>query len=205
MKKIDRIILWVLGLGFPIVVGLMIWAYTIVGNNTTLQAEETRNYTGGMWDYLGIFFMAWMVLAVITLFRILINSNLRETILSSVARIKERDEREVEISGHAAKFTFFANLALLVCLLFFSSITMTVNKYKNSFLDAAGEPKHGRLEMGLSLKGYDKEAVKIINNDEVREMKYSELPISKSGIIILLIVFQVGMYHLSARKKARLV
>ena len=205
MKKLDRIILWVLGLGFPIVVGLMIWAYTIVGYNATLQADEYRNYAGGVWDYLGIFFIAWMVLAVITLFRLLINSNLRETILSSVARIKERDEREAEISGHAAKFTFFANLALLVCLLFFSSLSLTVNKYKDSYVNAAGETKHGKLSMGFSLKGYDKTAVKIINNDEMKELNYNELPISKSGIIILLIVFQVGMYHLSARKKARLV
>jgi hypothetical protein len=201
MKKIDRIILWVLGLGFPIVVGLMIWYSNLAPRTTAIDANASA-----VWgDYFGIFFMAWMVLAVVMLFRLLINSSLRETILSSVARIKERDEREVEISGHAAKFTFFANLALLVCLLFFSSITMSVIKYKDAYINDVGEPKHGRLSMGLSLKSHDKTAIKITNTDDVKELNYNELPLSKPGIIILLIVFQVGMYHLSARKKSRLV
>jgi hypothetical protein len=200
MKKIDQIILWTLGLGFPVVVGLMIWAYTLVGNNSTLKAE---NYQGGVWDFLGTFFILWMILAVVTLFRLLINSDLRETVLSKVARIQERDEREVEVSGYAAKFSFFANLAMLVCLLFFSSLNFDLKKNSHVTYNDKGEPKHGQLTMGLALHAYDDKAILIKNDQEQKEINYTELPISKSGIIILLIIWQIGTYHLSARKKLK--
>lgn len=197
MKKYDQIILRFLVLGFPLAVGTMIWAYYIVGNNKTLHAD---NYNGGWWNLLGIFLIAWLVIAVITLFRLLLNSKFRERILSRVVRVQERDEREMEISGHATKFSFYANLALLVCLLFFSSLNFNFKKYTKDVFDDKGEKKHGQLSMGFGLHTYDEKAIIIHNNQELRELTYNELPVSKTGIIILLIIWQIGMYQLSARR-----
>jgi hypothetical protein len=59
--------------------------------------------------------------------------------------------------------------------------------------------------MGLSLHAYDSASIAIKHDEEKREVNYTELPLSKSGIIILLIVWQLGMYHISARKKSQLV
>lgn len=206
MKKIDQIILWILGLGFPVVIGLLIWAYSIVGNNQTLNPEalvKQNQYIGGVWDFLGLFFMGWVVLAVITLFRLLLSPDLRERMLSKVARIEERDEREVEVSGYAAKFSFFANLALLVCLLFFSIFNFHIEKKNKSFVDSNGETRHGHIRMGFKLRTIDEGSL-VIKNDEVgKELSYSDLPISKASIIILLIIWQIGTYHLSARKKLK--
>jgi len=201
MKKIDQIILWTLGLGFPVVVGLMIWANSI--ETQVIEGKKEVIKTGGLWDTLGIFFIIWVVLAAITLIRLLINSKLRETMLSKVARIQERDEREVEVSGYAAKFSFFANLALLVLLLFLSSVNLKLKRDNQGFLDSEGQTKHGYIQLGFALKAYDEKSFKYENNNLGKELSYTDLPISKSGIIIFLIVWQMAMYHLSARKKLK--
>jgi hypothetical protein len=200
MKKYDGIILRILAYGFPLVMGLLIWAYTIVGNNKTLHTDD---YSGGIWNLAGIFFIVWVLLAILTLFRLLINSTLREQVLSKVARVQERDEREAEISGYASKFSLFANLALLVCLLFFSTININVKKYNKDVVDQNGEKKHGLLSIGFGLKAYDDKAIVINENHESKEINYNELPVSKSGIIILLIIWQLGMYHFSARSRLK--
>jgi hypothetical protein len=209
MSKFDKIIFWFLGLGLPVVVGAMIWANSIVGNGNTLYTDKyvksAENYSGGLWNILGIFFISWVLLAIITLIRILLNSKLREAFLIKATRVQERDEREVEISGFAAKFSFFANLALLVCLLFFSSLNVSAKKYNKDFLDDKGNTKHGYLTMGFGLRAFDEKAITIKKDNEIKEINYSELPISKSGIILLLIFWQVGMYHFSARKKSAIL
>jgi magnesium-transporting ATPase (P-type) len=198
MKKFDQIILRFLVIGFPFILALMIWAYKIVGNNQTLYTEH---YNGAFWNVAGIFFIIWVALAVLTLMRLLLNSNFREEVLSKVVRVKERDESE--ISTQATKFSFFANLALLVCLLFFSTLNFKFKKYNNDVFDESGEKRHGQLTMGFGLHTYDEKAL-TLNTDLVQnEIVYSELPFSKTGIIILLIVWQIGMYHFSTRKELR--
>jgi hypothetical protein len=208
MKKFDKWIHYFLILGLPVVVGFFIWEYfhlepELIKAATLAQREMiVKEYAGGWWDYAGYFLMMWFFLAVVTTIRLLISNQYREECLSKLGMIKERDEREVEITGFASKFSMIASIALLLFLLFFNSLNVGLKKYNDRVIDSEGKPKNGTLSLGFGFKVLDDKAIVYKNEEKEKEFLYKELPISKTGIIILMIFWQVGTFHLAARKKA---
>lgn len=207
MKKFEKYIHWFLVIGFPIVIGLFIWETynlepALIKAATLAQRDMiVKEYAGGWWDYVGYFLMTWFVLAVFTVVRLLSSASYRESLFLKIGMIKERDEREVEITGFASKFTMIANIALLLFLLFFNSLNMGLKKYNDHVIDSDGKPKNGTLSLGFGFKMIDTKAIDYQNDEKRREFSYKELPLSKTGIIVLLIIWQVGTYHVVARRK----
>lgn len=209
MKKLDKYIFWYLIGVFPFIVGFFIWesltiAPEVIKAATLAQKDVIwKNYTGGMWDYIGTVIMIWFALAVFTTLRLLFSSRFREETFAKLGMIKERDEREVEITGSASKFSMIASIALLLFFLFFNSMSFGLKKHNDHVIGSDGKPKNGTLSLGFSFRMFDDKAIDYINNDSEREFNYKELPISKTGIILILIFWQVGTYHLAARRRLK--
>lgn len=209
MKRLEKYIHWYLLIVFPFIVGFLIWESIVIEpaivNAATLAQKDMiyQNYSGGIWDYAGIIMMVWFALAIITISRLLLSPVYREELLAKLGMIKERDEREVEITGFASKFSMIASIALLLCLLFFNSMSFGLKKYNDHVMGSDGKPKNGTLSLGFGFRMFDSKAIEYVNNDSQKEINYKELPLSKTGIVLLLISWQVGMYYLAARRKFR--
>lgn len=209
MKNFEKYIHWFLLIGLPVVIGLFVWEYysldpALIKAATLAQKEMiTKEYSGGWWSFIGYFLVLWFVLAIITIIKLLFSSNYREELLSKIGMIKERDEREVEVTGFASKFSMVASIALLLFLLFFNSINLSLLKYKNNLIGLDGQPKHGRLSLGFGFRLFDSKAIDYVNNDTEKHVEYKELPITKTGIIVLMIFWQVGTFHFSVRRKMK--
>lgn len=207
MKKLEKGIHWYLVILFPFIIGFFIWASMIVEpaviKAATLAQKDliTQTYSGGTWDYIGYIIMVWYALALITLGRLLYSSSYREEILANLGMIKERDEREAEITGFASKFSMIASIAFLMCLLFFNSMNFGVKKQRIHPVEADGKTQRGTVTVGFRFSVIDYEAIKIVNNENEKEFSYKELPLTKNGTIVLIILWQIGMFALAARRK----
>ena len=104
MNKIDNIIIKYCVYSIPLLVGLGIWGST--GNPEELSMAT--GLQGILWNFLGWIAMTWVVLAAYLSCKTLFKSDFREIVLKKISGIKERDEREVQITGSAAKYTFFS-------------------------------------------------------------------------------------------------
>ena len=143
MNKIDNIIIKYCVYSIPLLVGLGIWGST--GNPEELSMAT--GLQGILWNFLGWIAMTWVVSAAYLSCKTLFKSDFREIVLKKISGIKERDEREVQITGSAAKYTFFSTSALVIFLLLLSMFTIKIGKYP---ADVAKEGKNGFISIGIN-------------------------------------------------------
>jgi hypothetical protein len=145
----------------------------------------------------GSTFLVWILCTLYFLFSIIINKKLRENIFTRLAGIKERDEREEVVVGRAMKSSFLFMLGLLVCLLVFSTtrtdrnITLTTpdsvyDSFTLGHLEFKGEP----------IRKYETEV-----KGEVHNYETYDIPLSKTSLILFMILAQLFSYHFFARKE----
>ncbi len=191
----DRSTLYYFSYTSPIFIIFMIWA--------ALEFKGVANpakLNGGAWDVFGWFFIAWVFSLIYIVTKMIGSKKLREVVLNKLAGVVDRDERESLVSGNAAKFSFLSTFALLLFMLVFSVTNIQVSKDPSS-------PKEnkGLATIGFGAKLIDDSAIVLEKKSEDEfKFNYSSLPLSKPFIIILLMVWQLGSYHLVARRELKI-
>ncbi len=190
LNRFDRYSFYYLAGLSPLIIGFMIWA-TVTG-----FTETTNNGLG--WDVFGWLFIAWFLTMIYLVTKMLFSRRNREALMTKLAGVKGRDERESVVAGSAAKFSMLSTLALLLFLFLFSSGTMTVAK------NQVAEPgKNGSVSIGFGMEVLEKDAVVHEVKDNKDVYKYKGFPLSKPMMILILIFWQIGSYHLMARKELK--
>lgn len=177
----------------PVFIIFMIWAtyeFADVADKTTLN--------GGIWDYFAWFFIPWVLILLYTVTKMLFSKNFRDITMARLAGIKERDEREVVVAGNAAKYSFLSTFALLLFMLVFSITTFNLEKKVVPTTE-----KNGTFSIGFGMKALDETAYVHEVKEGVERYDYKSLPLSKPFMILLLMFWQIGSYHLMARRELR--
>ena len=186
LNRFDKALLYFFALSSPIIITFMVWAVV-----TDFKDESA---VGLGWDLFGWFFIAWVLDLIYIVTKMLFSPTMRVNVMSRLAGLKERDERESVVSGNAAKFSFLSTLAMLIFLLVFSITTLSVRK------DAPTYTK-GKGSIGFGGTAIDKEAWTHEKTAEAEIFSYKGLPLTKPMIILILIFWQIGSYHLVARRE----
>ncbi|MBC7540870.1 MAG: hypothetical protein H7281_18765 [Bacteriovorax sp.] len=190
LNRFDRYSFYYLVGLAPVIIGFMIWA--------VIKDFANMNAAGLGWDIFGWVFIAWVLIMLYLVTKMVFSKTIRDVVMTKLAGMKERDERESVVAGNAAKFSFLSTLALLLFLFIFSVTTFTVNKHPKDL-----DNKKGTAVIGFALNGIDETALVHEVKGEIETFTYKSLPLTKPVIILLLIFWQIGSYHLVARRELR--
>lgn len=195
MNKFDKILGRFVIFSVPLVLTLLVWGW-ISGNPDELSRSE--GMTRLLWDTLGWNFMIWILCSLYLVIKMVIKKKFRDIILSKIAGVRERDERESLISGEAAKFSFLSTIAMLFLLLFLSIFTITVAKNPYG-LDKSG--KRGYISIGMNFFPFSKDVPeKKIIDKNLEILTYTGIPLSSSMVIVLILLWQLGSYKFIIRR-----
>lgn len=196
MKRVDQIVAKVFLYGLPIAVILAVFASFINPNNLSSYSSLVRS----LYNFSGLIFGLWMAFSLYLSGRLVFSTSFRNKLLSRLALVKERDERELALTGTATKTTFLTTLAILILLLCLSVFQVSIYQVPE---DKAVNGKRGTISLGFGFSLTDE--VKSENQAKPKEatktfINYAGIPISKTAIILFLIVWQIGIYNLTMRR-----
>lgn len=199
MKKIDFTLLRAFLYGLPIVILLAIFFYYYTGNENSASANS---FLYQLYNLAGFMFGLWMLLSIYLGIRLMISGEFRESVLSKLTLIKERDEREVMLSGKAAKTTMLTTMAILI--FFFCLSCFQVSVY-NLPPEKAIDGKSKVVTLGLTFSLMEQNPVEyskeVVQKQSI--INYSGLPVSRSAIIFALILWQIIAYNYSIRRSMK--
>lgn len=153
--------------------------------------------TKAAWEILSWNLMFWFAILIVFLVLLVVLPEAREKTLKRLANLKERDEREQFITGKASRTAYISTLALMIVLLFFSMFSVDIYRIPES--EAKGG-KTGTINIGLNFKLLDEPRVTTdTQNKMIFESK--DIPLSKSAIILGLILWQLAAFNITARKE----
>ncbi len=193
LNRFDRYVLKYFVYSSPVFIIFMIWA-----SIEFKGASNPVNLNGFLWDIFGWCFIAWVLILLYAVTKMLFARSFRDVTMAKLAGIKERDEREGLVAGSAAKFSFLSTFALLLFFLVFSVTTLTVTKNQVPLPDKKG---NGQVSIGFGLKAHDETAFVHEIKDGVEKFNYKSIPLSKPFMILMIMVWQIGSYHLVARRE----
>ncbi|MCC5467350.1 hypothetical protein [Pelosinus baikalensis] len=195
MKRFDSILLRTFLYGLPLILLLAIFSYSY----DSVPPVSANNYIILLENFAGFMFMSWMLLSIYLGIRLMFSGIFREKVLTKLTFIKERDEREVMLTGKAAKATMLTTLAILIFLFVLSCFQISVCSIP---LEKAIDGKTNIISLGVKL-----ELLENLPKDDAREamqeqtiFSYAGLPISSSALILGLIIWQVVAYNYSMRR-----
>jgi hypothetical protein len=182
MKKFNNYVLKYLLFSFPLVL-------------VVFFVSQTR-FVNIVWEILVWHMIVWLIILVYALCALLVSPPLRDGLLSKLARIKERDERESHIIGKSSRFTFFSTLALLVFFLFFAIVNITVSRLP---VEQRINGKKHQLTIGLTYRIFE------LGNEEEQKTNVifstqSSLPFTRQNMLVLIIVWHLGTFYYSSRR-----
>ncbi len=192
LNRFDRYAVYYFVFTSPIFITFMVWA-----SLEFKGAANPADLNGGFWDIFGWFFIAWVLDLLYIVTKMLFSKIFRDILMAKLAGIQERDEREVVVAGNAAKFAYLSTFALLLFMLVFSVTNLKVAKDPTR----ASENK-GTVTIGFGAKLTDDTAIMYEKKDKDNfSFSYNSLPLSKPFMLIFLMIWQIGSYHLIARKE----
>ena len=141
--------------------------------------------------FAGLLFGLWMSIAVYISARLVFSKPTRDTILPRLVFLRERDEREVFLTGNATKINFLVTLAILILLL-------CLNAFRVSFYqvppDQAPSDKNKVVTLSVDFSLIDQVKETAVHGSK-SFFNYSGLPISKTAILLFLIIWQIASYN----------
>jgi len=193
MTKITRYIQNYLLFGLPLVLICMGWG--------TYQTEreiltQSSFLVRALWELLSWNLIVWFLVLILFLILLVVSVKMREKTLTRLANLKERDEREEFITGKASRAAYISTLSLLIFLLFLSIFSVSIYRVPES---QAINGKRGTVSIGLKFNLLDQRGPEVGPAGEVL-FASSDLPLSKSAILLTLIIWQVGVFSLTARR-----
>lgn len=189
MKKLDSILLKIFLYELPILI-LYFISYFVFDLE---MAAKSNNYAKAWYDFGGFYiFGSWIFCSIYLSFRLMISDLFRKKILTKITLIKERDEREILLTGQAARATMLTTIAILIFLFCFSCFQFSIYQVPP---DIDGKSKVLSLSFNLDLLENPLKQ----NLEEVTEkqeiLSYTGLPISSASVILGLIIWQVIAYN----------
>lgn len=197
MSKLIRIMQSYLVCALPFVLFCMGWSSYKNDPQVPDSATAENTFLKILWEILGWNLMIWFIVLILFLIMLVIVPEAREKTLKRLANIKERDEREQLITGKAARTAYISTLSLLIFLLFAS--VFSVNIYRAPESEKVNG-KTGTAKIGLNFEMFDRPKVETNHENQVI-FENKDIPLSKTGILLVLIVWQLAMFNLSARKQ----
>ncbi len=198
MNRLNHLIPRYLAYSFPAVLIMFGWGF-FQNQQEILGLNSKLIYI--IWEILAFHLMLWLAVLIYFIFLLLLSPTFRDAFLARIIRIKERDEREILIIGRASRFTVLSTLALLVFLLFFSTINISVTRLP---VEKAIDGKRHSLSIGMSFLVFDKNVCKKNQDGSNDVLTYStqSLLFSKQIMLLVVIVWHLGtFYYLSRRHR----
>lgn len=178
----------------PFVLICMAWG--TISPEKEILADPTL-FTKIAWELLSWNLMLWFAVLVLFLVLLVAVPQAREKTLKRLANLKERDEREQFITGKASRAAYISTLSLMILLLFLSAFSLNIYRVPES---EAINGKTGTISMGLSFSLLDKPQVEI-NSENKTIFETKDIPLSKTAIILILVIWQIGVFSFTARKE----
>jgi len=197
MNKLDGILLRIFIYEVPI---LLIWFISIFVLG--LAADVQNNFYAEIWyDFGGCFILSsWMIITIYLSIRLIISDVLRDKILSKLILLRESDEREVKLTGEAAKTTMLTTMAVLILLFCLSCFQFSVS---NLPTEQIIDGKTREISLGLSFNASEQQAANSVQDQVNNIISYSGLPISNTMLIIGIIGWQVVSYNYAMKHKLK--
>ncbi len=192
MKKFNQYLQKYLVYGSPFVMALVAWDYIRPMPHRT--APESSLILKCLWEVMSWNLILWFLALIIFMVMLVINKESQEQSVKFLAGIKERDEREQLVTGIAARTSFVATTSLLIFLLFMSCFTLRIAKNP----DASVDGKKSSLTIGFKL---DAASMQEPTNEDGVMYERKDIPLSKSGIILLILIWQVTAFRIKVRKE----
>lgn len=195
MKRSDSVLSKIFLYGLPAVLGLALFC----GFYERGVFKEPPAGLAVLHDLTGLVLAVWMALTIYLSARLLLSEVFRDEVLTRFTFMKERDEREALLTGKATKTTFLVTLALLFFLLCLSCFQVSIYRLPP---EKAVNGKTGMLSLGVHVDLLQGQAASRQQEEIHRKdiFLYTALPISATGIILLLIIWQVAWYNLLMRR-----
>lgn len=150
------------------------------------------------YDVIGWITILWVAFLIYTVFTTALSPRLRDSFVRWLSGIKENDERESQITGLVSKKTFIFMTGILTLLLFLSIIR--INIYQNGEASPDGK-KHGEINFGMALHFTESENTTVLNEpNRTYLVKYSGLPLTSDGTLLVVMLLQVGAFYFFSRK-----
>lgn len=193
MKKTFNIIQNYLLIALPFVLVCMVWSTFLPNpNNTTLNWMLNL-----LWEVFSWNLILWFATLLLYLVFLLSSSFAREQTLRKIGNLQERDERESLITGKATKAAYLSTLAVLIALLFISIFQVNVTSIAPKEIN--GHSK--MLNIGLSFDLIDKKNPQSVNNNDGTLFDTKDIPLSKTALLLLIVLWQIGSYNFYLRKE----
>jgi hypothetical protein len=195
MKGFDSTLLKVFLYGLPAVVVFAAFAYLFssgVVNNANVYLRLLNSFAG-------LVIAIWMTLSLYLGIRLIVSVPFRDHVIARLTFIRERDEREVILTGKATRTTFMTTLAILIFLFYLSCFHVSIYRVPP---DRAVDGKTGRVSLGLgfNLLEHPKQDKPKDTIEKKDIFSYAGLPVSSTTVILMLIVWQIISYNYSIRR-----
>lgn len=182
MKKIDKIACYISLVLTVFLLVLSLWFY-VKDLDPTLMDQETA-----IAAVAGVAVIAWLISGIYLLVKLIYVQGFRDQLFLSLSKASERDERELIVSGEAARKSIVTTMAFIFIIMFASLVNVKVAKKHDEQLE-----KKGYVQVGLGI------AKKDTFKDETVLFKYnmSEVPSFIFVVFILAIMLTSYRYHFS--------
>lgn len=196
MNRADSVLVRVFLYGLPIIAIFGVFSYSY---NTGIIDHATG--AAQFFNKLaGLFYAIWMTLSIVLSIRLMASGPFRDQILSRLTFIRERDEREVMLTGKATKTTFLTTLAVLMFLFCLSCFQVSIYRVPP---EKAVNGKTGFVTLGLTCNLFENSKQAGTHSEECLKQDiftYSGLPISSTTIILGLFIWQICSYNITMRR-----
>lgn len=193
MTKFIKVIQTYLIFALPLVLICMAWSSLVPQGGIA----SDNIFSKAAWEVLSWNLMLWFATLIIFLILLVLVPEARERTLKRLAGLKERDEREQQITGLAARSAYVATMGLLICLLFFSIFSLNVYRVPEA---EAIEGRRGNLSIGFHFQLLDKPRIETDARGQVL-FESKDIPLSKTAILLIIIVWQLAAFRITARKQ----
>jgi len=200
MKRLDSLLLKVFLYGLPLVVALAVLLYPYRLGIVTHAA----GYVKLLYNIAGFIFAFWMMLSIYLSVRLMVSGWLRDKALAKLTFMRERDEREVVLTGKATKTTFLTSLAILIFLFCLSCFQVSIYRVPPEKA-VNGKTVVVSLDLGFNLLERSGQAKP---DDAIQKkdiLSYTSLPVSSTTVILVLILWQIISYNYSMRRLTKCI
>lgn len=182
MKRIDKIACLISLILTLFLLILSLWFY--LSDLDPSMIDQTTSIS----VVSGIAVLSWLASGIYLLGKLIYVQGFRDQLFLSLSKASERDERELIVSGEAARKSIVTTMAFIFIIMFASLVNVKVAKKHDEQLE-----KKGYVQVGLGI------AKKDVLQDETIIFKYnmSEVPSFIFVVFILGVMLTSYKYHFS--------
>ncbi|MDD5169184.1 MAG: hypothetical protein PHN75_10225 [Syntrophales bacterium] len=192
MTRLDSILLKIFLYGFPAVAVLAVslqFFHPKIGSHSVGYLKLLNNFSGFVFAF-------WLLCSLYLSIRLLFSETFRDKVLTKLTFIRERDEREAILTGKATRATFLSSLAILIFLFCLSTIHVSMYRVPP---EKAVDGKTGFVSLGVGFSLFENgEKTQAVTGLQKKDIfSYTNLPLSNTAVILLLILWQIASYNYS--------